>query len=162
MAILRKRDKENNPARRLRISVVDDDSHEQLFNFKTGRTNLIITLALAVFFIMAATYCLTAFTGLRRTVPGYPSAETKMAAMDNMMKVDSLEKVIDTWAFQVANIQRILNGQEPISMDSTAVAETLNGIESASREVFATSDSLLREEIRKQEESAVTQNGNEK
>lgn len=156
MAILRKRDKENEPARRLRISVVDDDSHEQLFNFKTSKTNIIVSLAIAAVLIMIISYCLTAFTGIRHTIPGYPSAETRLAAIDNMAKVDSLENVIDQWAFQVANIQRIVSGKEPLALDTAAVSGTLREMDENSRARFAASDSLLREEIRRQEEFNVS------
>lgn len=151
MAIRRKSDKENSTARKLRISIIDDDSHEQLFGFRTTGTNLIVILSAIVFTAMALTYCLTAFTPLKHTVPGYPSAETRMAALDNMNRVDSLENVIGMWALQVTNIQRIVNGQEPLTPDSDEATGAINRDEAGSRESYAATDSLLREEIRKQE-----------
>lgn len=151
MAIRRKSDKENAPARKLRISVIDDDSHQQLFGFKTTKTNLIVVIAATLIAVMALTYCLTAFSPLKHTVPGYPSAETRMAALDNMNKVDSLENVIEMWALQVANIQRIVNGQEPFTPDSGETTGSINRDDDGSRAAYAATDSLLREEIRKQE-----------
>lgn len=151
MAIRRKSDKENAPERRLRISVIDDDSHEQLFGFKTTKTNLIVVLSAIIVAAMALTYCLTAFTPLRHSVPGYPSTETRMAALDNMNKVDSLESIIEMWALQVSNIQRIVNGQEPLTPDSQEAADALGTDDAGSRASYAATDSILREEIRKQE-----------
>ncbi len=156
MAILRKREKENEPSRRLRISVVDDDSHEQLYNFRTSRTNIIVSLAIVAVLIMLLSYCLTAFTGIRNTVPGYPSSETRLAAIDNMAKTDSLERVIEMWAFQVENIQRIVSGKEPLSLDSVAAGDKPREIDENLRARFAASDSLLRAEIRRQEEFNVS------
>lgn len=151
MAIRRKSDKENTPARKLRISVVDDDSHQQLFGFRTTGTNLIVVIAAIIIGAMVLTYCLTAFSPLKHTIPGYPSTETRMAALDNMNKVDSLESVIEMWALQVTNIQRIVNGQEPVTPDSDEASDALGRDEAGSRASYAATDSLLREEIRKQE-----------
>ena len=108
-------------------------------------------LAASVLGIALLTYCLVAFTGLRRTIPGYPSKETRLAAIDNMNKLDSLSKVIDMWAFQVGNIQRIVNGEEPVSPDSVGSRASVREYDEVSRASFAANDSLLREEIRKQE-----------
>ena len=108
-------------------------------------------LAGTVLGIMALTYFLIAFTGIKRTIPGYPSRETRLAAIENVNKVDSLSKVIDMWAFQIANIQRIVNGQEPVAPDSTGNAPAVREIDDASRAAFAANDSLLREEILRQE-----------
>ena len=68
--------------------------------------------------VMLLTYLLVAHTSLRRTIPGYPSRETQQAAIENYRKVDSLEKVIDLWAFQVATIQRVMTGREALPLDS--------------------------------------------
>lgn len=105
----------------------------------------------AVLGVMALTYFLIAFTDLKRTIPGYPSRETRLAAIENVNKVDSLSKVIEMWAFQVGNIQRIVNGQEPIAPDSTGNAPVVREFDEASRASFAANDSLLREEILRQE-----------
>ncbi|MBO4572010.1 MAG: M23 family metallopeptidase [Bacteroidales bacterium] len=108
-------------------------------------------LAASVLGIMALTYILIAFTGLKRTIPGYPSRETRLATIENVNKVDSLSKVIDMWAFQVGNIQRIVNGQEPLPPDSTGKAPAAREYDEATRAAFAANDSILREEILRQE-----------
>ena len=82
-----------------------------------------ISLAAGVLVVMLLTYLLIAHTPLRRTIPGYPSRETQQAALENFQKVDSLEKVIGLWAFQVANIQRIATGREPLPLDSLRLAD---------------------------------------
>lgn len=100
---------------------------------------------------MLLTYCLVAFTGLRRTIPGYPSRETRQAAAENLSEVDSLSRVMDMWAFQVTNIQRIVNGLDPLPPDSAGTAPAPREYDEASRASFAANDSLLKEEIRRQE-----------
>lgn len=116
----------------------------------SDRKGLVI-LAAAVLGIMALTYCLVAFTWLKRTIPGYPSRETQQTAIENLYKVDSLGKVIDMWAFQVSNIRRIVNGQEPLQPDSTGTVPSGREYDEVSRASFAANDSLLRQEILRQE-----------
>ena len=76
--------------------------------------------------MMLLTYLLVARTPLRRTIPGYPSPETQRAAIENYRRIDSLEKVIDLWAFQVTNIQRVLTGREGGEYSFEVFAEMKN------------------------------------
>ena len=94
--------------------------------------------------MMLLTYLLVAHTPLRRTIPGYPSRETQLAAIENYQKIDSLEKVIRLWAFQVANIQRVATGREPLPLDSMRLAVAEPEVDGQTRAAFSRSDSLLR------------------
>ena len=108
-----------------------------------------ISLAAGVLVVMLLTYLLIAHTPLRRTIPGYPSRETQQAALENFQKVDSLEKVIGLWAFQVANIQRIATGREPLPLDSLRLADPEAVTDESQSAAFETSDSLLRAQVEK-------------
>lgn len=107
----------------------------------------LISLSTGTLVVMLLTYLLIAHTPLRRTIPGYPSRETRQAAIENYQKIDSLEKVIDRWAFQVANIQRIATGREPLPIDSMRLTRTESGPEEETLAAFETSDSLLRAQV---------------
>ena len=97
--------------------------------------------------MMLLTYLLVARTPLRRTIPGYPSPETQRAAIENYRRIDSLEKVIDLWAFQVTNIQRVATGREPLPLDSLGLARTETEPDEAEMADYRTSDSLLRAQV---------------
>ena len=97
--------------------------------------------------MMLLTYLLIAHTPLRRTIPGYPSQETQRAALDNYRKIDSLEKIIDLWAFQVTNIQRVLTGREALPLDSLRLATVDTERDPEERRVLEHSDSLLRAQV---------------
>ena len=107
----------------------------------------VISLAVGALVVMLLSYLLIAHTPLRRTIPGYPSRETQQAAIENYQKIDSLEKVIDLWAFQVANIQRIATGREPLPIDSMRLEKTGSLPDEAERAAQAASDSLLRAQV---------------
>ena len=110
--------------------------------------------------IVAGTYLLTAFTALRRTIPGYPSSETRRLAMENLIKIDSLENVIGMWSYQMTNVQRIVSGKAPIPIDSLAVAQGNAASDESIRGLYAENDSLLREEVRRQEQFNVARRDN--
>lgn len=114
-----------------------------------SRKLLIVLAAAAAFILIAGTYLLTAHTFIRYTIPGYPDQSTKEAAIDNLLKIDSLERVIDTWAFQIANIQRIVTGMDPLMLD-TALTRPRTEI-SPDTIAYAKEDSLLRAMIKNEE-----------
>ena len=138
--------------RRLRVTVGDDATHEELFHFKTTKANFWLLVSAAALALIIGTYLLTALTPLRRTIPGYPSNETRRLAMENLIKIDSLENVIGMWSYQMTNIQRIVSGQSPIPIDSLAVAQENTATDENIRGLYADNDSLLREEVRRQEQ----------
>ena len=113
---------------------------------KLDRHRLISYVAFGLV-VMLLTYLLIAHTSLRRTMPGYPSRETQQAAIENYRKIDSLEKVIDLWAFQVANIQRVVTGREALPLDSMRLAKVETATDPEELAAYQASDSLLRAQV---------------
>jgi len=143
--------KQKSQADKLRVEIIEDHTERKVWSYKSTKSHLIAIVVSAAVLLMIASYCLTAFTGLRRTVPGYPSAETRNTALANAVKIDSLEKVIDGWNFQLANIQRIVTGREPLAPDSVSLASDSISLDKKTLAAYAKSDSLLREQVKQQE-----------
>ena len=97
--------------------------------------------------MMLLTYLAVAHTPLRHIIPGYPSRETQKAAIENYRKIDSLEKVVNLWAFQVANIQRVVTGRPALPLDSMQLTQVEPQDDSALQAAFQESDSLLRAQV---------------
>lgn len=106
-------------------------------------------LSCSVFTLAAISlgYLLTILTPLRRTVPGYPSRETQQAAIENYRKIDSLEKEVMLWAFQVANIQRVVTGRETLPLDSMNFSLPERTVDPEQQAAYEQSDSLLRAQV---------------
>ena len=100
--------------------------------------------------VAVLTYLLIDFTPLRRTIRGYPSRETREAALENRLKIDSLERQIQLWAFQVGNIQRVMSGREAMDLDSIAALHKETGEEDMYATMYARQDSLLRGIVEKE------------
>lgn len=136
---------------RFRISLVDDMSHRQLWMLRFTRNGLIVTLASVVVVTFVLVFSLIAFTPVRTFIPGYPDAHTKRAAINNAIKIDSLERVISTWAVYSENLKKVLAGEDPVDIDSLIRSMAKDD----AREVSAgmhDKDSLLRENVHESEQ----------
>ena len=136
-----------------RISLVDDMTHKQLWVVKFTRTSLFLSIISVITVIAAVSYSVIAFTPVRTFIPGYPDAHTKRAAINNAIKIDSLQRVIYTWMFYADNLKKVIEGGEPLPVDSIIKAAAVAD-EAAlkSRDVLDHKDSLLRENVRKEEQ----------
>ena len=98
---------------------------------------------LGSFFAVSAVviWCLIAYTPLRTFIPGYPDARSKRVAIQNAIKVDSLESVISCWEIYSENLKNVLLGAAPVSLDSVLA---LNAADITSETLNKKADSLLR------------------
>lgn len=136
-----------------RISVVDDMTHKQLWVVRFTRGTLFLTVISAICVLMAVSYSIIAFTPVRTFIPGYPDAHTKRAAINNALKIDSLQNVIYTWMFYVDNLKKVMDGADPVMIDSI-ISRTSGdaAAENLSRKDLDGKDSLLRENVRQAEQ----------
>ena len=101
-----------------RLSLIDDRSHKQLFTIHFTRTTFFVMIISIIVMLSAIVFSITAFTPVRTFIPGYPDAHTKRAAIQNAIKIDSLESVIYRWELYSENIKRVVEGKEPLKIDS--------------------------------------------
>ena len=98
-----------------RISLVDDDTHVSLWSTKFTKMNAIIALVTALVVLFALAWCIIAFTPMKTLIPGYPDAKTKHEAIQNAIRIDSLENVILKWDLYAENLRRVVEGEEPLN-----------------------------------------------
>lgn len=111
---------------------------------KNRKTYILIAL------VAVATYLLIDFTPLRRTIRGYPTRATREAALENRLKIDSLERLVQLWAFQVGNIQRVMSSREAMDLDSIAALQSATGETDMYATMYAKQDSILRGIVEKE------------
>ena len=138
--------------KKYRFSIFNDTTHEEIFAFRAYGVLSVVSLAVAVVLLIASVTVLISFTRLRELIPGYPSAQSRQDLIQNAIKIDSLQNEINIWRLQLANIQRITTGQEPLALDSllnlSGSRETLEEY----NEAYAKDDSLLRATVLKEEQ----------
>lgn len=146
---------DNKKNRHYRLSLVDALSHERIWSLRFSRKAMVAAIVSAAVLVVLVLFCLIAFTPVRLLIPGYPSSASRRQAVQNALRIDSLETKILQWELYSENLRRVVTGAEPVKLDSVALAGTLvtNGkVDSA---FLSYRDSLLRADVKGQEQFGV-------
>ncbi len=142
--------KENKQVResgKYRVSVVEQKTERVLWQRHFTKPLLWLSILAAVLIGAALVWCLIAFTPLRTTIPGYPDARTRNMAVQNALKIDSLERMITRWDLYAENLRRVVEGEEPLNIDSVLRVKAPVDSLPADAAALAQRDSLLRQEV---------------
>lgn len=137
--------------------ITDDSTHEHLFKVKFTRTSGLIAIISTVVMFAAVIFSIIAFTPVRTFIPGYPDARSKRAAIQNAIRIDSLESVIYRWELYSENLRRVVEGEEPLKIDSIINAAADPETSLISPEEIARKDSLLRQNVMKEEQFDISE-----
>ena len=99
---------------RYRMIVVNETTFEEQFYFRLSRLNLIIVLILLVSSIMIGTFALILYTPVKEFIPGYPSSQMRLDAMQNTFRLDSILTVTRQQQKFLESIKKVLLGGNPI------------------------------------------------
>lgn len=139
--------KKGSTSNNLRLTIVDDDTHDKLWSKKFTRMGALVTAITVVVVSVFVIFCLIAYTPVRTLIPGYPDARTKHDAIQNAIRIDSLENVIFKWELYSENLRRVVDGQEPLNIDSLMNVKKSTSKKTADLKKLAEKDSLLRKEV---------------
>lgn len=113
----------NNLNKVYRISVVEDETHRMVRTYRFSRLGFILTVVTVFVVVLGGLYALIALTPLRTTIPGYPDAHFRRVAVENAIKIDSLESALTRWKLYSGNLSRVLAGDTTINIDSLLLAK---------------------------------------
>jgi len=151
-----KENKDNRP-NKFRLALFDDKTHEYLFNIHFTKTTFFVAAVSILVVFTAAIYSVIAFTPVRTFIPGYPDAHSKRAAIQNAMRIDSLESVIYRWELYSENLKRVVEGEEPLKIDSLVNARRSASGSQADAAELAMKDSLLRQQVKEEEQFGISE-----
>lgn len=143
--------KDTSPSR-FRLIITDASTHEHLFKVQFSRASGLVAVISAIVMFAAIIFSIIAFTPMRTFIPGYPDARSKRAAIQNAIRIDSLESVIYRWELYSENLRRVVEGEEPLKIDSIINAATDPKTGTIDPEEIAKKDSLLRQNVREEEQ----------
>lgn len=135
------------PKGKIRFTINEDETHRILWRRKASLRQLILILVAALLLLGVIFWFTVAYTPLRTLVPGYPDARSRQAAIENALRIDSLEQAIARWYLYTEDLRRMLEGEPAMGIDSIGRL--------AARPVSpraAMQDSLLRAEVTEQEQ----------
>lgn len=134
---------------RLKLTVEETD--KKLFHIRFTKTNVFVAAVSVTVMLCAAIFSVIAFTPVRTFIPGYPDARTKRAAIQNAIRMDSLETVIYRWELYAENLRRSIDGLEPVDIDKMLSSRREAGKDATDPAYLRSRDSILREEVKKEE-----------
>lgn len=152
----RSREKKSNT---FRLAFIDDKTHQHLVTLHFTKTSFFIAIVTILVVLCAAIFSIIAFTPVRTFVPGYPDARSKRAAIQNAIRIDSLENVIFRWELYSENLRRAVEGEEPVKIDSLIKAKNSTQTEALDMTELARQDSLLREHVKEEEQFGISSRG---
>lgn len=142
--------------RNFRLSIIDDQSHKQLWTVHFTRTSMFITVTTVTVVLCAVIFSIIAYTPIRTFIPGYPDARSKRAAIQNAITIDSLETVIYKWGLYSENLKRVMAGMDPVRIDSLVNAGMAAANTQADMSEIQRKDSILREKVKEEEQFGIS------
>ena len=139
-----------------RLAIIDDQSHKQLWTVHFTRTSLFVTIVTLLVTLSTAIFSIIAFTPVRTFIPGYPDARSKRAAIQNAITIDSLETVIYKWGLYSENLKRVMEGMDPIRIDTLVNAGMKESAKEADLAEIQRKDSILREKVKEEEQFGIS------
>ena len=144
-------DKPDKKTRNFRLTLVDAGSHERMWSIRLSRSNLLVGGISAAVVLLLLVFSLIAFTPLRTFIPGYPDASSRRQAVQNVLRIDSLQIRILQWELYTENLRRVVAGEAPIWLDTLIVSSQGARTVSDAR-YLAIRDSLLRLDVAQEEQ----------
>ncbi len=157
MSKVHNKDNKPNKPNKFRLAIIEDKTHKHLFNLNFTRTGFLVGLISTLVVLIAVIYSLIAFTPIRTFIPGYPDAHSKRAAIQNAMRIDSLESIIYRWEIYSENLRRVVDGEEPLKIDSLINSGSQSKATQEELDELARKDSLLRVQVREEEQFSVAE-----
>ena len=141
----------NRTTRKYRAALIDALTHERLWSIVFTRPAFITAIVSLVVLLLVLFYLLVAFTPLRTFIPGYPDAQARRQAVQNAIRIDSLETQILQWELYTENLKKVVAGEEPLLLDSLILRRQAGGRDADSL-FLARRDSLLRARVTEAEQ----------
>lgn len=116
----------NNIKFKYKLTIINENTLEEVVGLRVSKLNGISVLlsVLTVLFLTAA--LIISLTPLRNYLPGYMNSEVRAQVVENALRVDSLQQMVDRQQLYIMNIQDIFQGK--IKADTIHSIDSLTNI----------------------------------
>ncbi|MDY3979309.1 MAG: peptidoglycan DD-metalloendopeptidase family protein [Tidjanibacter sp.] len=102
-----------NMAKRHRVAVDDPEGNEVWYAYTSVFRMIAVVLA-AVAVVFVATLVLAAYTRVLNIVPGYDGIRNREMMIENIIRLDSLERQLASMSAYTDNVAQIMEGRAPV------------------------------------------------
>jgi hypothetical protein len=139
-----------------RMTLVDVNTHKVLWGLRVTPLRFATILITVIVVLILGAFMLLSLTSLKTFIPGYPDARSRRTALQNSMTIDSLEGVIKKWEFYSDNLRRVVQGEDPVKIDSLIKSTSGKEIDARDAETLHGLDTLLRQSVKEAEAFGLT------
>jgi murein DD-endopeptidase MepM/ murein hydrolase activator NlpD len=98
-----------------KLFFLNENTLEEVFSFKLSLLSGFLVLLSFIILLVILTSAIIINTPIRNYLPGYLDSEIRREIMENALKADSLEQVIQLQSQYLDNINAILKGDSPVA-----------------------------------------------
>lgn len=106
-----------------KLSFLNENTLEEVFSLKISVLSGILILFGFIVLLISITSVVIVNTPIRNYLPGYLDSEVRQSMVENAIKTDSLEQIINVQARYLENVTSILRGDEIV--DEISVQDTV-------------------------------------
>lgn len=106
-----------------KLSFINEGTLEEVWSFRLSQLSAFVTLAVFAFFLVSVTAFIIIKTPIRNYLPGYLDVEIRKEIMQNALRADSLERMMEIQSLYLDNVAGILSGT--LSLDSIRQIDSL-------------------------------------
>jgi murein DD-endopeptidase MepM/ murein hydrolase activator NlpD len=134
-----------------RITIFNDYTFKEVWKIRATKRDIFTIVAAFSLVMFILVLVIIAFTPIRELIPGYPDGKERRQIVMNAILVDSIKKELEVRDRYFENLKRVIYGEPPVEEIDEKDTLSSTGLKKIT---FTKSqeDSLLREEIEKEEQ----------
>lgn len=106
-----------------KLSFINENTLEEVWSFRLSLFSAFVTLTVYAISIITITALIIIMTPIRNYLPGYLDVEVRKEIMENALRADSLERMIQIQDLYLRNVTQIMSGE--IELDSIRRIDSL-------------------------------------
>lgn len=149
----------NNIKFKYKLTITNENTLEEVAGLHVSKLNgmsVLLTLS-AILFLIAAT--IIAFTPLRNYLPGYLNSDVRAQIVDNALRVDSLEQLVERQKMYITNVQDIFSGT--VRVDTVHSMDSLTNMRQESLMASTEREAEFRQQYEETEKYNLTSNSSD-
>ena len=97
-----------------KLMFINEDTLEEVWTFRLSQLSAFTMMLVFVFVLMSITALIIIKTPIRNYLPGYLDVEIRKEIVQNALRADSLERMMDIQRLYLSNVARIITGDVPL------------------------------------------------
>ncbi len=111
-----------------KLTIINESTLEEVVGIHVSKFNGLSVLLSVLLFFMVISALIVCFTPLRNYLPGYMNSDVRRQIVDNALRIDSMQEVLDCQNLYIMNIQDIFRGT--VRIDSVHSLDSLTALRS--------------------------------